>query len=66
MDGHSYGKKDEEYAQCPMICDEYRAVQQGDPEHRYRYYLDSQRDSLVFPEVLDIWSQFRMVHEPDV
>lgn len=33
VDGHSYGKKYEEDAQCPMICDEYRAVQQGDPKH---------------------------------
>ena len=36
-------KEDEEQAEEPVLGDEYRTIQQGDPDHAYRDYLDLKR-----------------------
>ena len=64
MDGDSDCDKDEHQAEGPVLCNKDSTIQKGQPYKSHRYDLDMQRNSLMLKKVLDIWSQFRMVHQP--
>ena len=49
-----------------MTCYKERTVKKGDPNHAYRNYLDMQRQGFMDHEVLDVWSESRMVHQPPI
>ena len=64
MDGYADGKQDEEEAEGPMFSYKDGAVEQRNPDHAHGQDLDLQRYSLMYHEVLNVRSQFRMVHQP--
>ena len=64
MYSHAHGYGDEEEAESPVLCHEYRAIQQGKPKSRHRYNLYLQRNGLVFHEVGYIRAQLRMILQP--
>ena len=59
-------KKDEEQAEEPVIGDEYRTIEKGDPDHAYRDDLYLQRYGSMNHEIGYIWSKTGMVEKPDV
>ena len=64
MDGDGCGEKNEEQTEGPMFSDKNGAVEQRNPDHAHGQDLDLQRDRLMYHEILNVWSQFRMVHQP--
>lgn len=64
MDGDCCCQKDEEEAEGPVFGHEEGAVQESEPHHSDRDDFDLQGNGLMDHEVLDIWSQSRMVHQP--
>ena len=64
MNGYADGKQDKEEAESPMLGNEDGAVEQRNPDHADGQDLDLQRYSLMYHEVLNVRSQFRMVHQP--
>lgn len=64
VNGYADGKQDEEQAEGPVFCNKNGAVQQRKPHHADGQDLDLQRYSLMYHEVLNVRSQFRMIHKP--
>ena len=64
VNGDGCCKQDEEQAESPMLCNEDGAVEQRNPDHADGQDLNLQRDGLMYHEVLNVRSQFRMVHQP--
>lgn len=60
--GHRY--QDKEAAESPMICNEYGAIQQGQPQSRDCNNFDSERYGLVFCKISYVASKTGMVHQP--
>ena len=64
MNGYADGEQDEEQAEGPVFCNKNGAVEQRNPDHADGQDLYLQRYSLMYHEVLNVRSQFRMVHQP--
>ena len=64
MNGDAYGKQNEKKAEGPMFSHKDGAVEQRNPDHADGQDLDLQRYSLMYHEVLNVRSQFRMIHKP--
>lgn len=64
MNGDCSCQNDEKGSEGPMISHKDRTVKKRDPYKTYGNHLDLQRDGLIFHEIADIWSKFRMVQKP--
>jgi len=66
MNGYGRRKQDEEQAEGPVFCHKNRTVEQGHPDHTYRYNFDFQWDRLMHHKISDIWAKPWMIQEPVV
>ena len=66
MHGYCSCEKDEEQAQGPMPSYEEGTVKKGDPYHAHGHHLHTQWQGFMHHEVLDVWSESRMLHQPSV
>ena len=64
MDRYGCSKGYEEKTEKPVLSDEYRTIQKGQPDHAYCDYLYLKRYGLIFHEIADIRAELRMVQQP--
>lgn len=64
MNGNARCDSDEHETEGPMFRNGDRAVQKRDPDHAYGYDLHMERDGLMYHEIADVRTQFRMAHQP--